>query len=148
MAESAKPLPQITPLTQPFWEATANKRLVIQRCSNCGVFVWCPHPSCTECGSDSLEWKPVSGHGTVFSFTIIRHVLERRGRGFENDVPYIIAWINLDEGPRFCSNVGKIAVTARYHASLNPSAYLKKPMTLEEIRRDSLYSSNVMGFFK
>ncbi len=52
-----------------------------------------------------MEWKPVSGHGTDFSFTRIRHVLERRGRGFENDVPYIIAWINLDEGPRFCSNV-------------------------------------------
>ncbi len=105
MAEIEKPLPQISSLTQPFWEAAANKRLIIQHCSNCEVFVWCPHPSCTECGSDQLEWRPVSGHGTVFSFTIIRHILERRGRGFENDVPYIVAWIDLDEGPRFCSNV-------------------------------------------
>ena len=105
MAESEKPLPKINPLTEPFWEAAKNKSLIIQHCGNCGVFVWCPNPSCTECGNDHLEWKPVSGQGTVFSFTIIRHVLERRGRGFENDVPYIVAWIDLDEGPRFCSNV-------------------------------------------
>jgi len=47
----------------------------------------------------------MSGRGMVFSFTIVREVTERRGRGFVNDIPYIIAWIDLEEGPRFCSNV-------------------------------------------
>lgn len=105
MSELEKPLPEINSLSQPFWEAAADNKLVIQRCSNCGVFVWCPRPSCTECGGDQLEWKTMSGRGMVFSFTIVREVTEGRGRGFVKDIPYIIAWIDLEEGPRFCSNV-------------------------------------------
>ena len=105
MAELEKPLPRISTLTQPFWDAAANKKLVMQRCRSCDAFEWCPHPSCTECGSDHLEWTTVSGRGTIFSFTIVRQVTDRRGREFENDVPYIAAWIDLEEGPRFCSNV-------------------------------------------
>ena len=75
MAESAKPLPRVTSVTQPYWEAAAQKRLVIQRCLKCEEYVWCPRPACTECGSNQLEWKAVSGRGTVFSFTIIRQVM-------------------------------------------------------------------------
>lgn len=103
--ESAKPLPQITPITQPFWEAAKNKKLVLQRCNSCRSFVWCPRPYCSECGSDQMEWKAVSGRGTVYSFTIIREVVGHGARGFEKDIPYIVAWIDLEEGPRLCSNV-------------------------------------------
>ncbi len=105
MAESAKPLPRVTSVTQPYWEAAAQKRLVIQRCLKCEEYVWCPRPACTECGSNQLEWKAVSGRGTVFSFTIIRQVIARGAAAFEKEIPYIVAWIDLDEGPRFCSNV-------------------------------------------
>ncbi len=105
MADQGKPLPRVTSLTQPFWEATAQKRLVIQRCASCREFVWCPRPACTECGSDQLEWKSVSGRGTVFSFTIIRQVIARGAGAFEKEIPYIVAWVDLEEGPRFCSNV-------------------------------------------
>jgi uncharacterized OB-fold protein len=52
-----------------------------------------------------LEWTAVSGRGTVFSFTIIRQVIARGAAAFEKELPYIVAWIDLDEGPRFCSNV-------------------------------------------
>jgi len=40
-------------------------------------------------------------------------------------------------------HVGKIAVTARYHASLNPHAYLKKPLTLEEYKESRLISDPI-----
>ena len=105
MAEQGKPLPRVTSLTQPYWEATTQKRLVIQRCAKCGVYVWCPRPACTECGSEQLEWTSVSGRGTVFSFTIIRQVIARGAAAFEKEIPYIVAWIDLEEGPRLCSNV-------------------------------------------
>jgi len=105
MAEQGKPLPRVTSLTQPYWEAAAQKRLVIQRCAKCGEYVWCPRPACSECGSEQLEWTAVSGRGTVFSFTIIRQVIARGAAAFEKEVPYIVAWIDLEEGPRFCSNV-------------------------------------------
>ncbi len=105
MAEQGKPLPQVTSLTQPYWDATAQKRLVIQRCTKCGEYVWCPRPACTECGSEQLEWAAASGRGTVFSFTIIRQVIGRGAAAFEKEIPYIVAWIDLEEGPRLCSNV-------------------------------------------
>ncbi len=105
MADEIKPLPSITPLTEPFWNAMREHRLALQHCRACNEFVWTPRPACTECGSDQLEWSGVSGKGTVYSFTIIRQVTPRGGKGFEKEVPYIVAWIELDEGPRLCSNV-------------------------------------------
>lgn len=103
--EIPKPLPQITPLTRPFWEAAARQSLVIQRCLSCGAWIWCPRPDCAECGGERLEWSPVSGRGKVYSFTIIREVVGRGARGFEKEIPYVVAWIDLEEGPRLVSRV-------------------------------------------
>lgn len=103
--EIRKPLPEITPVTQPFWEAAAAKRLVMQRCEDCQSWVWCPRPACVECGSERLGWTPVRGRGEVFAFTVIREVVGRALRGFEKDIPYVAAWIDLEEGPRLCSNI-------------------------------------------
>ncbi|HWO43633.1 MAG TPA: Zn-ribbon domain-containing OB-fold protein [Candidatus Eisenbacteria bacterium] len=108
MAEEAKikkPLPQLTPLNRPFWEGARAGKLVMQRCTNCRAWVWCPRPVCGECGSDKLEWTELSGRGKVFSFTVIREVVGRALRGFAPDIPYVTAWIDLHEGPRFCSNI-------------------------------------------
>jgi len=103
--EIPKPLPEITPVTQPFWEATAQGKLLMQRCRDCHSWVWCPRPACVECGSEQLEWTLLSGRGRVFAFTVIREVVGRALRGFAKDIPYVTAWIDLEEGPRFCSNI-------------------------------------------
>lgn len=100
-----KPLPEITPLNQPFWDGAKEGKLVMQRCEDCRAWVWCPRPVCGECGSDKLEWTELSGRGKVFAFTVIREVVGRALRGFAPDIPYVTAWIDLDEGPRFCSNI-------------------------------------------
>lgn len=48
----------------------------------------------------------MSGKGQVYSFTVIRQVVGRAAsKAFEQDIPYVIAWIDLDEGPRMISNV-------------------------------------------
>jgi len=109
MAEPAreilKPLPEITPVTKPFWDGTANGKLVMQRCAECRSWIWCPRPACVECGSEKLEWTPLSGRGEIFAFTVIREVVGRALRGFAKDIPYVTAWVDLEEGPRFCSNI-------------------------------------------
>ena len=109
MAEAAreikKPLPQITPLNEPFWNGAKNGKLIMQRCQDCQAWVWCPRPVCGECGGANLQWRELSGRGTVFAFTVIREVVGRALRGFAPDIPYVTAWIDLDEGPRFCSNI-------------------------------------------
>ena len=103
--EPQRPLPEITELTAPFWQATREGRLVMQRCRACGELVWCPRPSCVECGGEELEWDELSGRGTVYSFTIIRQLAGRGARAFEKDIPYVIAWVDLEEGPRYYTNI-------------------------------------------
>jgi uncharacterized protein len=105
-ADFTKPLPQITSEAQPFWDAAAKQQLVMQRCQDCRAYIWTPRPACFECGGERLEWTQLSGKGEIYSFTVIRQVVGRAAsQAFEKDIPYVIAWIDLEEGPRMISNV-------------------------------------------
>ena len=102
----SKPLPAITTEAKPFWDAAALQKLIIQRCKDCNAWVWTPRPSCNECGSEKVEWTQMSGKGEVYSFTVIRQVVGRAAsKAFEPDIPYVIAWVDLDEGPRLITNI-------------------------------------------
>lgn len=103
--EIPKPLPEITPVNKPFWDAAAAGKLVMQRCADCRSWVWCPRPACVECGGAKLKWTQLAGRGEIFAFTVIREVVGHSLRGFAADIPYVTAWIDLEEGPRICSNV-------------------------------------------
>lgn len=108
MAETnlQKPLPTITSEATPFWEGAAKQKLLMQRCLDCSAYIWTPRPSCFECGSENIHWQELSGRGQVYSFTVIRQVVGRAAsQAFEKDIPYVIAWIDLDEGPRMITNV-------------------------------------------
>ena len=102
----SKPLPAITTEAKPFWDAAAEQKLMIQRCQECNAWVWTPRPACNECGSEKIEWTQMSGKGEVYSFTVIRQVVGRAAsKAFEPDIPYVIAWVDLDEGPRLITNI-------------------------------------------
>jgi uncharacterized OB-fold protein len=101
-----KPVPAVTPEAQPFWAAAAQQKLKIQRCKECNAWVWTPRPACVECGSENIEWTDVSGRGEVYSFTVIRQIAGRgASQAFQKDIPYVVAWVDLDEGPRLISNI-------------------------------------------
>jgi uncharacterized OB-fold protein len=101
-----KPIPAITPEAQPFWDAAAQQKLKIQRCNQCRAWVWTPRPACVECGSENIEWTDVSGQGEVYSFTVIRQIAGRgAAQAFQKDMPYVVAWVDLSEGPRLISNI-------------------------------------------
>jgi uncharacterized OB-fold protein len=76
--------------------------LELQRCNACGAFRHPPSPICQNCLSDQNEWVAASGRGTLYTYAVVRQAL---GRGWEEKVPYIVAVIELDEGPRFLSNL-------------------------------------------
>ena len=97
-----KPLPIIDPGTKPFWDAARQHRLSIPRCRACGEHHFYPRELCPHCHSDDLEWTDASGHGEIYSFTIAR---KPAGPVYADDVPYIIAMIALDEGPRMLTNL-------------------------------------------
>lgn len=97
-----KPLPVIDPGSRPFWDATREHRLSIPKCQTCGEYHFYPRELCPHCHSDDLEWTDVSGNGEIYSFTIAR---KPAGLVYAEDVPYIIAMIALDEGPRMLTNL-------------------------------------------
>jgi uncharacterized OB-fold protein len=107
--EYKKPLPQPSHESQPFWDAAREHRLTYQRCSACGTRVFYPRDVCTGpmCfGVGTLEWVEASGKGWVYSFTIS---YQPAHPAFADDVPYVLAIIELDEGIRMNSNVVGIA---------------------------------------
>jgi uncharacterized OB-fold protein len=97
-----KPLPVVDTETRPFWEAAKAHKFVLQQCVGCGKFVYYPRAICPYCHGDQLEWKDASGEGTIHTFTIARRPA---GPAFKEDVPYVIALIDLKEGPRMLSNI-------------------------------------------
>jgi uncharacterized OB-fold protein len=90
-----KLIPVADELSQPFWDAVNEKRLVLQNCTACDKLQYPPQPACQICGSaDPLEWKEVSGRGHIATYIVIEDGrLNRR----MPDQPYNLALITLDE---------------------------------------------------
>ncbi len=99
-----RPLPDVTSIDKSFWEAAKKGKLVLQECGNCGAVQWYPKPWCADCGSLDVGWTESKGRGTVYSFTIPRRVMDN-SPVFESQIPFIIAIVELEEGPRMYSNI-------------------------------------------
>lgn len=91
-----KPYPIPDDLTRPFWDAANRGQLVIQRCQSCRRFQHLPNVMCLSCGGADLAYEPVSGRGTVHSFTIVH---EARHKAFREIQPYAVAAVELEEQP-------------------------------------------------
>ena len=102
MTEPSKPLPEVTEETRPFWESAKQHALKLQRCTGCSRFRYPPTTFCPDCLGDGVEWTPVSGRATVYSFVIVHQVYHPAFRG---DVPYNVTSVEFEEGPRIYSNV-------------------------------------------
>ncbi|MDA1073431.1 MAG: OB-fold domain-containing protein [Proteobacteria bacterium] len=103
MADPQRPLPTLNEHdSHAFWQATKNKELKFQRCANCQTLVFFPRSHCTGCTDGDLTWHTASGLGTVYSYSVVRQSYHPF---FRSKAPYVVAWIDLDEGPRLLSNV-------------------------------------------
>ncbi len=83
-------------LTQPFWDAANEGRLVIQNCNACDRLQHPPAPTCQQCGSGDLEWKAMSGRGTIYNYGV---VFDCPVRLLQEDQAFNVAVIMLDEDP-------------------------------------------------
>jgi uncharacterized OB-fold protein len=98
-----RPLPRLPePDSEPFWRATKNHELKYQQCNDCNEVVFYPRQHCTKCGSASLTWKTSAGRGKVYTFSIIR---QNRSSFFRDLVPYVLAYVDMDEGFRIMTNI-------------------------------------------
>lgn len=95
-------VPEMTGLTEPYWAQARRHRLVIQHCRGCDRSWHPPLPRCPHCHSAELDWRPVSGTGSVYSFTIVYHATHVALR---DAVPYVVALVALAEGPKIVANI-------------------------------------------
>jgi uncharacterized OB-fold protein len=97
----ARPRPAVTPLTEPFWTGTRNGELRVQRCLDCGRLRWTPLAACPECWSERTRWDAMSGRATVHTYTVVHRAMDPRAFA----APYVLAVVELDEGPRMLTNI-------------------------------------------
>ena len=92
----------MTDVSAPFWEATREKRITLQRCADCQSWVWYPRSACIACLGEDLRWTEVSGEGSVYAVSVHYRpgVAEMKER-----VPYAVALVELREGVRLLTNV-------------------------------------------
>lgn len=99
----SRPLPRLDePDTCGFWLATKDKELRYPRCDACGALVFYPRRHCTGCTDGRLVWHRASGRGRIYAHSIVRQSYHPF---FRSQAPYVVAWIDLEEGPRLVSNV-------------------------------------------
>jgi uncharacterized OB-fold protein len=95
-----RPYPQPDRDTAPFWQAQNEHRLVFQKCSGCGHVRYIVSPICPECHTFEHEWLESSGHGTIYSFTTVRH---QTHPAFAP--PYTVLLVEMEEGPRLVAQL-------------------------------------------
>jgi uncharacterized OB-fold protein len=92
----------IEPFAAGFWEAAEREQLVVQRCKSCAAIQLYPRRRCVTCGAGDLEYVSVTGRGKVYTFSTIYH---NPPSEFIEDVPYTLAIVELDEGPRLLTRI-------------------------------------------
>jgi len=130
-------LPPDTAISRPYWEGCREGQLRLQHCEDCAEYQFFPRILCSHCGGNSLSWRTVSGRGKVASYTVVR-----RGMSAAYAAPYIVALIDLEEGPRMMSSIvgsdpDTISVNARVSVSFEPwgDDYVVPVFTLDKARQ-------------
>lgn len=101
MSNVTKPIPKIDQDSKKFWEGCNEEKLLLQHCNDCNQYIFYPRIVCPHCMGTNIEWKESSGKGKVYSYTIVHF----GAPGFSEDVPYISALVELDEGVRMITNI-------------------------------------------
>lgn len=96
-----RPIPEVTPETEPYWAGAAEGKLMLNECADCGLVYYYPRANCPDCFSDDVAWIEAMGTGEVYSFSVAKTM-----SGWpEEDLPLVVAYVELDEGPRMMTNV-------------------------------------------
>ena len=97
-----KPIPGITGETKSFWDAARRGEFLIQHCDQCDQYQWYPRGFCSNCWSRSIRNVNSSGRGTVWTLTV---TYQNPSPGFIDDVPYVLALVELEEGVKVFTNI-------------------------------------------
>jgi len=95
------PEPHPTPETEAYWEAAGDGRLLVGYCTDCDEHFFYPRRHCPLCAGTDVEYVEAAGTGTVHAMTVVRQA----GGAYAEATPYVLAYVELDEGPRMLTNV-------------------------------------------
>jgi uncharacterized OB-fold protein len=93
---TTRPVPLPDEVSEPFWRAAAHGELRIQRCRACERLQYPPEITCQRCHNDDLDYTPVSGEASVYSYAEVKRAFHD---GFAEELPYLVALVALDEDP-------------------------------------------------
>lgn len=96
-----RPKPLIDNDSRIFWEGVQNHTLKLQKCDHCKKYIFYPRFLCPHCFSEHLTWEETSGQGKIHSYTVVH----KAPPPFQEDVPYVIGIIDLEEGVRMMSRI-------------------------------------------
>ncbi|MEU9272614.1 OB-fold domain-containing protein [Streptomyces sp. NPDC048251] len=103
MAEYDKFLPEGLPAWQrPYWDSLKEHDVRVQKCSGCGAFRYVPKEICGRCHSTEATWSPISGTGTVYTYTVVRRAPTP---AYQAEVPYALVHVAMDEGFRMIGSL-------------------------------------------
>ncbi len=100
--DMTKPVPEVQPWSEKFWEGTKQGKFLIQTCGDCKANIFYPRKYCPECWSGNLGWIEAIGKGKIYTFSTAFSMVEPR---FMDELPYTLAYIDLDEGIRVMSRI-------------------------------------------
>jgi uncharacterized protein len=107
MMEPDRPLPQpVTPESRPYWDGLKEGKLLLPRCADCGHTFFYPRVLCPQCASRAITWIQASGRGRLHAFGIAHQSFNK---AFKVAPPYVLAMIELEEGPHMLSNLINVA---------------------------------------
>lgn len=95
-----RPLPEPTPESARYWEAATEETLLLSECPDCGLVVHYPRALCPDCFADT-EWRTATGTGTVYAYS----VAESMSGWPERHLPLVVAYVELEEGPRVLTTI-------------------------------------------
>ncbi len=95
------PAPVINSTTAEFWKATTEGRFLLQRCDACDIVLWFPRRNCPKCWTENVSTFDAQQTGIIYSFTVVR----KGTRAFKDAGPFVVAYVELADGPRILTNI-------------------------------------------
>ena len=120
------PTPNTAGTAAEHWKAAGESRLALLYCAACAKFEWPPRARCPHCRGET-SWRDVSGRGRIVSFSVVRRAVNPE---LADEAPYVIAFVELDEGARIFTNIVDIGaaevatgmrVRCRFEPALDPA---------------------------
>jgi hypothetical protein len=124
----AKPIPIPTQETDFYWEKCHQHELWVRKCNDCRQAYFYPRDFCPNCFSRNTAWIRCSGKGTLHTFGV---VVRPPHRAWAEDVPFVVAMVDLQEGCRIPTNLVQVAIDPS-----NPGKNIKVGMPVEVVWED------------